>query len=413
MKEQNPLPEAFLVTAGRITSCDPSRATPDNPLGTIEDGALFIEKGKIVAVGPRAEVMAKAQGAPIAISEPDRVLTPGLCDAHTHAAYLGSRHDEYALRMAGAGYEEIAKRGGGIRASMRAIREASREEIADTLMARLCRMAKLGVTSVEVKSGYGLDIDNERKQLEAIAMAASRDDLPRVLPTYLALHALPPEAVDRAAYVNEAGHAVRDFAAEKLMHFVDAYVDRNAFTVEEARIVGEAALDAGLGVRMHIGQFADIGGAMLAAELRALSVDHLEHVDEGGLLALARAKTRAVLLPTASLTLRQAPPPIEKIRAAGVSMVVASDANPGTAPTESLPLALALAVCVYGLTPEEAILGVTREAAISLGLEGRAGVLSPGYDADLVVWDLPHEHALVQPWGVGKARHVISRGRYL
>src|SRR5690606_10142004 len=159
------------------------------------------------------------------------------------------------------------------------------------------------------------------------------------------------------------------------------------------------------------GQLAEVGGARLAAELGARSVDHLENVGDADLAELSRAKTRAVLLPVASLTLRQAPPPIASLRRHGIAMVVASDANPGTAPTESLPLAMALAVCSYGLSPEEAILGATREAAISLDLEGKAGVLASGYDADLVVWDLPHEYALVQPWGVSKARHVISRGQ--
>lgn len=405
------LPGAFVALAGRVITCD---ASAEGPLGAIDGGALVVEKGKVVFVGEREEAIRKAKGAPIAIDAPGSLLTPGLVDAHTHAAWMGSRHHEYAQRMAGAGYEEIAKAGGGILSSREAIQRASREEIAETLIERLRRMASLGVTSVEVKSGYGLDIDNERKQLEAISIATKRDDLPRIVPTFLALHALPPEwAPRREAYVDEAVRAVGEFAKEGLMSFVDAYVDRNAFTVDEARRIGLAALDANIGVRLHIGQFADIGGAKLAAELGAKSVDHLEHVDEAGLSALAEAGTRAVLLPAASMTLRQAPPPIEKIRKAGVKMVVASDANPGTAPTESLPLAMALAVCAYGLSPDEVLLGATREAAYSLGLEGRAGTLKAGSEADFVVWDLPHEHALVQPWGLSRARHVVSRGRIL
>lgn len=406
------LPETFVVAAGRVVTCDASRATSNDLLGVIEDGAVFVEKGRIAFVGPRAEVTRHAGQAPIVIDEPTRVLTPGLCDAHTHAAWVGSRHDEYALRMAGADYETIAKRGGGIRASRRALQQASREEIASELLARLRRMASLGVTTVEVKSGYGLDVANERKQLEAIAIVASRTDVPRIVPTYLGLHAVPEESAgDVKGYVATAACAVAEFAKEGLMRFVDAYVDRNAFSVEDARLLGRAALDAGLGVRLHVGQFADIGGARLAAELGAKSVDHVEHVNDADLAELSRAKTRAVLLPVASLTLRQAPPPVANLRRHGIPLVVASDANPGTAPTESLPLAMALAVCSYGLSPEEAILGTTREAAISLDLEGKAGVLAPGHDADLVVWDLPHENALVQPWGVSKARHVISRGQ--
>lgn len=408
------LPEAFVVAAGRVTTCDPSRATPSDPLGVIEDGAVFVERGRIVHVGPRAEVLARAGDAPLVIDEPHRLLTPGLCDAHTHSAWVGSRHDEYALRMAGGDYEAIAKQGGGIKASRRALRQATREEIASELVKRLRRMASLGVTTVEVKSGYGLDLENERKQLEAIALAASRTDLPRIVPTYLGLHAVPEESAgDVEGYVAAAARAVADFASENLMRFVDAYVDRSAFTVEQARLLGRAALDVGIGVRLHVGQFADIGGAQLAAELSAKSVDHLENVGEAGLEALAAANTRAVLLPVASLTLRQAPPPVANLRRHGIRMVVASDANPGTAPTESLPLALALAVCSYGLSPEEALLGATREAASSLDLEGKTGALAASHDADLVVWDLPHERALVQPWGVSKARHVIARGRRL
>ena len=183
----------------------------------------------------------------------------------------------------------------------------------------------------------------------------------------------------------------------------------HAFTVEEARVVGEAARQAGLGVRLHAGQFADVGGARLAASLGAASVDHVEHVSAAGIDALARAAVAAVLLPVASFTLGQAPPPVRALRDAGVRLVVASDANPGTAPTESLPLALCLAVRAYGLSPDEALVGATRDAAASLGLPDR-GVLRAGARADLVVWDLPHEHAIVQPWGTSKVRTV---GRFV
>jgi imidazolonepropionase len=199
-------------------------------------------------------------------------------------------------------------------------------------------------------------------------------------------------------------------ARECLARFVDAYVDANAFTVDEARVVGEAARAAGLGVRLHVGQFADVGGAELAAELGAASVDHVEHVSPAGIDALARAGVAAVLLPVASFTLAQAPPPVHALLDAGISLVVASDSNPGTAPTESLPLAMALAVRAYGLTPEQALLGATRHAAASLHLRDR-GSLREGARADLVVWDLPHEHAIVQPWGVARTHVVIAGGR--
>jgi imidazolonepropionase len=295
-----------------------------------------------------------------------------------------------------------------------AVQATTHSELARLLAERLQRMAHLGVTTVEVKSGYGLDADNEQKQLEAIAEAARRDDLPRVVATYLALHAIPKEhATQRDAYVDAAIARVGTFAARGLMRYVDAYVDANAFTAAEAERLGEAARGAGLGIRLHVGQFADVGGAALAARLGAATADHLENVGPRDVDALARAGTRAVLLPVASFTLAQSPPPVSLLRSAGVPLVVASDANPGTAPTESLPLALALAVRLYGLRPEEALAGATREAAHSLGLGHRVGMLKEGFDADLVLWDLSHEHAIIQPWGTPKTKLVMRQGRVL
>ncbi len=343
--------------AKRVVTGDPQR-------GTLEDAAVVFDEGRIVYVGPRA-------GAPpgTALEDVgDRVVTPGLIDAHTHACWVGSRHAEYAVRMAGGDYRDIAKAGGGILSSHRAVAAATEDELVEALVARLRRMGRLGVTTVEVKSGYGLEPEHERKQLSAIARAAASPDVPAVVPTFLALHALPP-AADRAAYVARvARELVPEVARARSARFVDAYVDANAFTVPEARAVGEAARAHGLGVRLHVGQFADIGGAELAAELGAASVDHVEHISPAGIEALARAGVAAVLLPVASFTLAQPPPPVRALREAGVSLVVASDANPGTAPTESLPLALALAVRLYGLTPDEALHAATRDAAASLGL---------------------------------------------
>jgi imidazolonepropionase len=384
--------------AKRVVTCDPER-------GTLEDAAVVFDAGRIVFVGPRS---AAPPGAAM-IDVGDRVVTPGLIDAHTHACWVGSRHAEYAVRMAGGDYRDIAKAGGGILSTHRAVAAATEDDLVQALVARLRRMARLGVTTVEVKSGYGLEPDHERKQLVAIARAAANGDVPAVLPTFLALHALPPSA-DRTAYVTHvARNLVPEVARQRLARFVDAYVDANAFTVEEARVVGEAARSHGLGVRLHVGQFADIGGAQLAAKLGASSVDHVEHVSPAGIEALVRAGVAAVLLPVASFTLGQAPPPVKALREAGVSLVVASDANPGTAPTESLPLALALAVRQYGMSPDEALLAATRHAAASLGLSDR-GILREGARADLTVWDLPHEDALVQPWGVSKTHRVVIAG---
>ncbi len=378
--------------------------------GAIEDGAVAIERGTIAFVGERSALPERF--APLG---PRRVplITPGLVDAHTHAAWVGSRHGEYVAKLRGDGYEAIAARGGGIVASMRAVEESEVAEITDALVARLRRMASLGVTTVEVKSGYGLRPELERRQLEAIAEASRAAGVPRVVPTLLALHALPPESrgddAKRAAYVEGQMALVREIAANEQARFVDAYVDRNAFRVDEARLVMSVAREAGLGVRMHVGQFADVGGAELAGELGARSADHLENVGEAGLAALARGEVAAVLLPIASFVLGQSPPDIAALRRAGLLLVVASDSNPGTAPSESLPLAMAFAARLYGLSTDEILAGVTCHAARSLDVE--AGTLHEGAVADIVGWDLPHEEALLQPWGTPRATFVLRDGK--
>ncbi len=401
------------IAAKRVVTCDPARATKADPLGIVEDAAVLYDEHSISWIGPRAAADGKA---PI-LDVGDRVITPGLVDAHTHAAWVGSRHDEYVMKVAGADYRAIAAAGGGILSTYRAVAEASEDAIAATLAARLRRMASLGVTTCEVKSGYGLEPDGERKQLRAIKRAREDAGLPHVVPTFLALHALPESArSSRDHYVlRVATSLVPEVASAGLADFVDAYVDHNAFGVDEARLVCDAARSAGLGVRLHVGQFADVGGAQLCAEVGARSADHLENVGAAGIQALAAAGVAATLLPIASFTLGQAPPPVAALRAAGVPLVVASDANPGTAPSESLPLAMALAVRMYGLTPAEAILGATRVAAVSLGLAGGGvprprGTLAPGARADLAVWDLPHENAILQPWGVAKTHLVLRDG---
>jgi len=399
--------------ARRLVTCDAARAAAGNSLGTIEDGAIVVDGDRVDWVGSRSDI---PPGIPI-VDHGDVALTPGLVDAHTHACWAGSRHAEYALRMAGGDYEAIARAGGGIVSTHRAVVAATRDHLVGGLSSRLARMATLGVTTVEVKSGYGLEPDAERKQLEAINEAARDMTLPHVVPTYLALHALPPAARgERDRYVRRAADELVPQVAEAgWARFVDAYVDRDAFQVAEARLVFDAARRVGLGVRVHVGQFADIGGAELAAEVGASTVDHVEHVSADGVARLAAAGTRAVLLPTASFTLAQAPPPVRALREAGVEIVIASDANPGTAPTESLPLALCFAVRSYGVGPEEAILAATRVAAACLrhpGMSGELerGVLQTGAAADFVVWDLPHELAILQPWGVSRTRLVVREG---
>ncbi|HEX7665188.1 MAG TPA: imidazolonepropionase [Polyangiaceae bacterium] len=391
-----------VLAADRIVTCDPERPSGPGRLGVVEGAAVVIEDGVVVDIVDRRVAGSDAKDFGM------RVITPGLVDAHTHAAWTGSRHEEYELKMNGADYRTIAAAGGGIASSHRAVASTSEAALAEELAARLGRMARLGVTTCEVKSGYGLEREHELKQLAAIARASKRSNVPTVVPTFLALHALPPGTADRKAYVRSVEALVDEVAAAPLARFVDAYVDANAFTVDEARVVGERARRRGLGVRLHAGQFADVGAAELAVDLGARSADHLEHVSEAALVKMAEGGVSAGLLPTACFTLKQRPPPIEAMRRAGVSIVVASDANPGTAPTESLPLAMALAVRLYGLTAEEAILGATLHAARSLDVD--AGTLRVGGPADFVVWDLPHEKAILQPWGVSKTLVVARAG---
>jgi imidazolonepropionase len=393
------------LASRRVVTCDPALGAP---LGIIENGAVVMEGRHVTYVGDRARAPRDAE----IIDLGDRLITPGLVDAHTHACWVGSRHDEFAARLGAKEGQPAAAPNGGILATQRAVAAASEDDLLHALAGRLRRMAALGVTTVEVKSGYGLDGAQEHKQLAAIARVRARTDLPSVVPTLLALHAVPEaDRADRAAYVARvATELVPAVARARLAQFVDAYVDEGAFTVDEARAVGQAARTAGLGVRLHVGQFADVGGAELAASLGAFSADHLEHVSPAGLRAMAAAGVSAVLLPMASFILGQRPPPVDAMRAAGVTLVLASDANPGTAPTESLPLAMAIGARTYGLTAEEALLATTRSAARSLGL-GDRGMLRVGARADVVAWDLPHERSLIQPWGIAKAHAVFVAGR--
>ncbi len=374
--------------------------------GTLDAAVVEGEGQTITWLGPRARA-APFEGSTFHAG----LVTPALVDAHTHAAWAGHRHDEYVLRMQGADYVTIAKAGGGIVRSHEAVAAASVEELEATLVARLRRMARQGVATVEVKSGYGLTIDGETKQLRAMARAAARLDLPRIVRTFLALHAIPPGTSREDHLARMIDELLPAVAAERLAERVDAYVDPHAFTVAEAERLFDAAARLGLRCTVHAGQFGDVGGAELAARYAAGSADHLEHVSTRGARALEAAGTRAVLLPVASYTLRQAPPPLALLRDAGVRLVVASDANPGTAPTESLPLALALAVREYGLTVDEALRGGTVEAAAALGLPSPA--LAEGAEATLTLWDLPHENALIMPWGAPPVVDVWRAGRSL
>ncbi|MBD3836204.1 imidazolonepropionase [Brevundimonas sp.] len=355
--------------------------------GAIEDAAVAVTDGRIAWVGPRAD-MPTADAAEV---EPldGRWVTPGLIDCHTHLVFGGDRSGEFEQRLEGATYEEIARAGGGIVSSVKATRAASEDELFASAMARLEGLKATGVTTVEIKSGYGLDHDSELKMLR-VARRLGREGGVRVRTSYLGLHAVPPEhRPDRAAYVDKAVDEILPAAhAEGLVDMVDAYCEPIAFSTAEVSRLFDKARALGLPVKLHADQLSDGGGAALAARYKALSADHIEHATEAGVEAMGEAGVVAVLLPGAYLMLRETKtPPVDLLRRHGVRMAVATDCNPGTSPVASMTAVINLACVQFRLTPEEALAGATRNAARALGLSD-VGVIAQGMGADLAAWDV-------------------------
>lgn len=363
-----------------------------DPWGTVEEGAVGIRDGCIAWVGHQRDL----PGAPDTLSPRVRSaaggwITPGLVDCHTHAVFGGNRAREFEARLAGESYESIARRGGGILSTVRATRAASTEGLVRDAATRLGDLAGEGVTTVEVKSGYGLTVEDELRMLRA-AREAGRMAGVDVRGTLLALHALPPEfRDDRASYVRLAVEEMIPAAVQEgLATAADAFLEEIAFTGPEVERYFRAAREAGLGLRLHADQLGDGGGAALAAGMGAWSADHLEYTGPAGVEAMARAGTVAVLLPGAFLVLGETQlPPVDAFREAGVPLAVATDLNPGSAPVRSLRLAMNLACTLFRLTPAEALAGVTRNAALAMGLTDR-GRLEVGLRADLAVWSVGH-----------------------
>jgi len=371
-----------------LTDCHVATMDPAVPgaFGAIEDGAIGIQDGRIVRVGRRIDLAGyRAQKV-----EPlgGAWVTPGLIDCHTHLVFGGNRAAEFEQRLHGASYEDIALAGGGIVSSVKATRFASLDQLVEQARPRLRALMAGGVTTVEIKSGYGLDVPSELKMLEA-AKALGETEAVRVVPTLLALHALPPEHRDsREDYVSLVVEELIPAVAEAgLAQAVDAYCEGIGFTPDEVSALFAAADEHGLRVKLHAEQLSNLGGAALAADHGALSADHLEHVDEAGVGAMARAGMVAVLLPGAFYALRETKkPPVDLLRRHGVPMAVATDCNPGTSPVLSPTLMLSMACTLFGLTPEEALAGMTVHAAKALGLEKEVGTISTGKAADLCVW---------------------------
>ena len=354
--------------------------TPGTPYGAIMDGALAVKDGRIAWVGARGS-LPKGIDANLNVHDADGCwITPGLIDCHTHIVYAGNRAGEFEQRLNGASYEEIARNGGGIAATVAATRAASEDVLFAQSAARLARLLSEGVTTIEIKSGYGLDRDTEAKMLRVARELGRRFNV-RVRNTYLGAHAVPPEFAGRPdAYVDFVCDDVMPaLAGLGLIDAVDAFCDTIGFTHAQTARVFTAARRAGLPVKLHAEQLSDQNGAALAAQYGALSADHLEHLSAKSIKAMAAAGTVAVLLPAAFYFLRDTRvPPIDALRAAGVPMAVATDCNPGTSPTTSLLLTMNMACTLFRLTPAEALAGVTRHAARALGVHAECGMLQEG-----------------------------------
>jgi len=369
--------------------------------------------GRIAWVGDARDLPA-LPGAVEVVDAQGALVTPGLIDCHTHLVFAGDRSAEFGQRLQGASYEEIARAGGGILSTVRATRAASLEELSAAATARARTLLSEGVTTVEIKSGYGLTLDDELKLLRAARRVGAALPL-TVHTTLLAAHAVPPEYSGRAEdYVSLVTDGILPAAAsEALADSVDAFCERIAFTPGQVRRIFERARGLGLPVRLHAEQLSNSHGAALAAEFGALSADHLEWLDEDGAAAMAAAGTVAVLLPGAFYFLRETRlPPVDLLRRHGVPIAVASDFNPGSSPLLSLRLAMNMACVLFGLTPEESLAGVTRCAARALGLADR-GAIAPGLRADLVLWDADHPAELAAQFGAARPRIVLCGGQPL
>jgi imidazolonepropionase len=378
-------------------------------LGLIENGAVAARDGRIAFAGPMAELPVRwdaAQRIPL----DGRWITPGLIDCHTHLVYAGDRAHEFELRLAGASYEEIARAGGGIVSTVKATRAASEDELVAQSLPRLDALIGEGVTTIEIKSGYGLDRENETKQLRAARRLGRERDVD-VVTTFLGAHALPPEASDKDKFIDGVIAMIPVLAQQKLADAVDAFCEGIAFSPQQTARVFAAAKAAGLPAKLHADQLSNLHGAQLAAEHGALSADHLEYTDEEGAAALAGAGTVAVLLPGAFYVLREKQfPPVEAFRRHKVPLAIATDSNPGTSPITSLLMTMNMAATLFRLTVDECLAGVTCNAARALG-RGDIGTLEIGQWCDLVIWDIERPAELVYRIGFNPLHARVRRGR--
>jgi len=409
----------LFVGARQIVTCaGPRRARVGAELsdaGVRTDVALLVRDGVIESLAPERDLREANPNADV-VDCAGGVLTPGFVDSHTHAVFGRARYEEQELRAAGADYMEIARRGGGIHASVRDLRTRSEEDLLALAAPRLMRLAASGVTTVEVKSGYGLTLDDELKTLRVVRRLAELLPL-RIVPTFLGAHEIPLEQRERTdgrrEYIDRLVHEmIPAVAAENLARFADVFCEPGVFTVDESREVLTAARAAGLGVKLHADELAPGGGAELAAELRATSADHLAAISDAGIAALASAGTVATLLPATMLFLgKREQAPARKLIEAGVPIALATDFNPGTSPTTNFPLVLTLGVSRLGLSAGESIVASTVNGAAALALAERTGQLAPGYSADLALWNIGDLRELPYWLGDGRCAASWTRGK--
>jgi len=386
-------------------------STSRQGLGLVEDGMIAAANGRIVYAGPAADAPSTLDARRRTDCD-GRWITPGLIDCHTHLIYGGNRAQEFEQRLAGASYEEISRGGGGIASTVKATRRASVEQLVATALPRLDTLIAEGVTTIEIKSGYGLDLDTERRQLQAARQLGSERAV-SIRTSFLGAHTVPPGMKGRSgAYIDAVCNTMLpQIAAEGLADAVDAFCEGIAFSIDETTQLFAKAQALGLPVRLHADQLSNLGGAALAARFGALSADHLEYADDAGIAAMGRASTIAVVLPGASYFIRERQlPPIEAMRRHGVGIALATDSNPGTSPMTSLLLAMNMGATLFRLTVGECIAAVTREAARALGLFAETGSLDAGKYCDLAIWDIERPAELVYRMGFNPLHARIWHG---
>jgi imidazolonepropionase len=385
-----------------------------NAVREIEGGAVAVREGRILWAGKESQLASHARVTPdtTVVDAGGGVVTPGFIDCHTHLVFAGSREKEFQMRMEGKTYLEILQAGGGILSTVRTTRAASEDELVEAALPRLRRLLRFGVTTCEAKSGYGLDTESELKLLRVIRKLASLQPV-KLVPTLLGAHAVPAELRERREkYIDTVvGEMIPAAARQGLARFCDVYLEKSAFSLEETEKILTAAMDAGLLPKLHAGQFNDLGGAELGARLGASSVDHLENVSDEGLGMMAQKGVVAVTLPGAAFFTREKRADCARMARAGVRVAVSTDLNPGSSPTENLPLMMTMSVVDGGLSMQEALLGVTASAAAALALPATHGTLAPGAPADILVHDAGDWRRLIVHFAVSHVRSVVIDGK--